>query len=185
MSSFKLHVVEPCPVLWNAMTGGNGERFCARCALPVHNLSAMTADAARHLIASPSEQICVRFECRPDGTVITRDRLAWIRSAGRTVVLAALAIIFWTTVAIVQRPWQTLARRLASGAPAGPMPTPRSRTPPGDADDAELALAEDGSLVSRMAAIKNGLRSEIRGRRSGHDRDLIRRELAKKRDARK
>ena len=104
------------------MTGGDRERFCERCALTVHNLSAMTEEDARRLIAGSNGRLCVRYFGRRDGTVINRRGGRWIGWAAHVFGLALLAIAFWASVVMVQRPWQALARRIAGVPPRVPAP---------------------------------------------------------------
>jgi hypothetical protein len=122
VASFKLRVIEPCIQPWKHMTGGDRERFCERCALTVHNLSAMTEEDARRLIAVSNGRLCVRYFGRRDGRVINRRGGGWIGRAARVFGLALLAIAFWASVVMVQRPWQALARRIAGVPPRVPAP---------------------------------------------------------------
>ncbi len=104
------------------MTGGDRERFCERCALTVHNLSALTEEDARRLIAGSNGRLCVRYYGRRDGTVINRRGGRWMGRAAHAFGLALLAVAFWASVVMVQRPWQALARRIAGVPPRIPAP---------------------------------------------------------------
>src|SRR5688572_15233601 len=59
----------PCRVSWDAMTGQGAVRHCERCRSDVYNLSEMTDEATEELLAR-SEDVCVRYYCRPDGTLV-------------------------------------------------------------------------------------------------------------------
>jgi len=120
VGSFKLRVIEPCRERWAGLTGDARERFCARCATIVHNLSALTEEEARRAIDEGDGRRCVRFLSRADGTVVFRRRARWPGRAARAVGTALLAIVFWTGVVLVQRPWHALARKLAGVPPAAP-----------------------------------------------------------------
>jgi hypothetical protein len=68
-----LEVPEPCPINWEALPGDNRTRFCSRCGLNVHNLSAMPRDEAAQLVEARSGPLCVRFARAADGRVKTLD----------------------------------------------------------------------------------------------------------------
>lgn len=56
------------------MEGNDEIRFCSHCAKSVHNLSAMTRNEARKLVAQSNGNLCVRYIKRPDGKIQTTDR---------------------------------------------------------------------------------------------------------------
>lgn len=100
----RARIASPCPATWEDMTGDDKVRYCARCSLHVHNLSAMSAAEAGDLLArhfapdgSPiSDRFCGAFFKRPDGTILTRDcpvGLARVRIAARKT-LARIAAAF-------------------------------------------------------------------------------------------
>ncbi len=68
------------------MTGDETRRFCGQCQKDVHNLSAMTEDEARGVVARPG--VCVRYSVHPR-TQTLRHR-APRRLAVRAVATAAL-----------------------------------------------------------------------------------------------
>ena len=90
-------VAKPCSANWNEMTGDERARHCAGCGMNVYNISAMTANEARGLIAShEGTRLCIRLFKRADGTVITRDcpkGLAAYRRCVTRVATAAFASI--------------------------------------------------------------------------------------------
>ena len=114
---FKLRVNEPCSQPWGSMAGDDRRRFCGRCSLHVHDLSAMREEAVMKLIAGPDPHLCIRYSMRGDGTAIIGESRVprWLRVAG----LVALGAAFWATVVLVQLPWLALTRKL-SPAPAAP-----------------------------------------------------------------
>ncbi len=78
----RLRVESPCPVAWESMRGGDRERFCAKCGLHVHNLSAMTRAQADALLGMGRERLCVNYLTRADGRPLTLDdqaELGWWR----------------------------------------------------------------------------------------------------------
>lgn len=66
-------VAAPCSADWNAMKGDEFSRFCDHCSKNVYNLSALTAEAAIHLIREKEGNLCGRFFRRADGTMLTAD----------------------------------------------------------------------------------------------------------------
>lgn len=90
-------VKEPCPESWDAMTGDAVTRFCGVCRMNVHNLSAMTREAAEALVANREGRLCIRFYRRADGTVTTVDcapkRFAAMRRAARQTMKASAALL--------------------------------------------------------------------------------------------
>src|SRR5262245_61079915 len=91
---FKLNVHAPCTESWDGMTGDDRERFCARCALPVHDLSAMNDADALTLLTAPDDRVCVRYGVRADGTVVTGGRGVWIRRVVRAALVAVVSAGF-------------------------------------------------------------------------------------------
>jgi hypothetical protein len=117
---FKLRVVAPCTEAWDGMAGHDRARFCTKCARTVHDLSAMTERDARALLTGHTDPLCVRFAVRQDGTVVTGDR--WFGRFLGALGVAVAAVVFWTGVTLLQRPWRALARVLA--ASTSPVPQP-------------------------------------------------------------
>jgi hypothetical protein len=68
-----MQVASPCPASWDDMVGGDQVRFCGSCEKNVYDLSAMSRDDAEGLLRQMSEEACVRFYRRADGTVMTAD----------------------------------------------------------------------------------------------------------------
>jgi len=72
-----VHVAAPCDADWNAMTpvDGNRARHCDRCAHSVHNLSALSREAAEALLAENADRpLCIQYSLRPDGSILTADQ---------------------------------------------------------------------------------------------------------------
>jgi hypothetical protein len=61
-SRFVPALSKPCSKDWNSMTGDDKCRFCSQCQLPVHNLSAMSAEESATLLAGRSTRHCLAFE---------------------------------------------------------------------------------------------------------------------------
>ena len=79
------------------MAGDDRARFCETCDLTVHDLSAMSDAGARALLAGPAERLCVRFNVRRDGMVVTRSRTRWL-GASLGALGIAIALIGGTLI---------------------------------------------------------------------------------------
>jgi hypothetical protein len=66
-----LEVAAPCKAKWDDMAGDDRVRFCAHCSKNVFNVSAMPRAEAEAMLAGSTENLCVRFYRRPDGTVLS------------------------------------------------------------------------------------------------------------------
>jgi hypothetical protein len=99
MNLEELEVASPCHESWEAMTGDERSRFCSKCKLSVFNLSSMTRLEAETFVRSrqPSDETCIRFYRRFDGTVITRDCPVALRK--RRLALLGLKTAATTTAA--------------------------------------------------------------------------------------
>ncbi|PCC67008.1 hypothetical protein SAMN02745121_08649 [Nannocystis exedens] len=95
MHSRNVEIKSPCHESWDAMHGDDERRFCDVCAKHVHNLSAMTRQAASDLLrAHKGEHLCVRYSNQEDGQIAFRDtvpvsRLRPVRTAFAAMLLAA------------------------------------------------------------------------------------------------
>ena len=71
----KLQVESPCHVPWDSMEGSERTRYCRKCKLHVHNVSAMSREEADLFLVklASGERHCGRIYRRPDGTVMSRD----------------------------------------------------------------------------------------------------------------
>lgn len=83
----------PCRESWDAMTGDDRTRFCARCSKNVYDLSAMTQDEAEAFLAThlDDEDACVRLYRRPDGRVLTSECVQGTRGRHARKVAAGIA----------------------------------------------------------------------------------------------
>jgi len=69
----QIEVASPCTVDWDEMEGDEKVRFCSQCQLHVFNLSAMDVEEAGARVAEHTDDLCIRFYRRADGTMLTRD----------------------------------------------------------------------------------------------------------------
>lgn len=67
-----IQVPQPCKADWDSMIGNDQARFCEHCSLTVHDLSQLTRKRARRLVSKSNGRLCVRYQRRPDGSLITR-----------------------------------------------------------------------------------------------------------------
>lgn len=71
MKKSAIAIGSPCTVDWKSMTVVDGGRFCGDCRKVVRNLSAMTEDEAKALLAEPRQaELCVRYMHDRDGEVV-------------------------------------------------------------------------------------------------------------------
>ncbi len=80
-----IHIVSPCSMDWDAMTGNEQVRFCEHCNLHVNNLSEMTRRDAMRLVRRSKGQLCVRYYQRPDGSIQTLSPRANLHEIKRRV----------------------------------------------------------------------------------------------------
>lgn len=124
-----VQVAEPCTVPWNSMRGDETVRFCGQCRMNVYDLSAVTRPEAEALLRGRGERLCVRFQRRADGTVVSSDCGPVRRSIRRRarllrVAAAGLLAMFFPSVLAG-------CGRGAAGASGAPVPN----VPGPDADD--------------------------------------------------
>lgn len=100
----RLQIAVPCHQDWNAMPGDARVRFCGQCCQNVYDVRHLRAREVAALIEAHGERMpCLRLFRRPDGTVVTRSCLEWLRTGVRVVrwsawSVAALAVGFWMQV---------------------------------------------------------------------------------------
>jgi len=69
----RMIIPAPCDADWDSMLGNDRVRFCDHCNLHVANLSAITRQEAISLVARSEGRLCVRFERKANGSVLTRN----------------------------------------------------------------------------------------------------------------
>lgn len=85
----RIQIKKPCDSDWDSMIGNDQVRFCEHCALTVHDLSQMTRKRARRLVAKSNGRLCVRYQRRPDGSLVTRMPQKLFRISRRASRIAA------------------------------------------------------------------------------------------------
>ena len=68
----RITVESPCDASWDSMIGNEQVRFCEHCNLTVHDLSQLTRKRALHLVRASKSRLCIRYQSRPDGTILTK-----------------------------------------------------------------------------------------------------------------
>ena len=97
----RVTIKTPCRESWDAMTGDDRVRFCARCSKDVYDLSAMTEDEAEAFLAThlDDQDACVRLYRRPDGRVLTSECVQGARTRHTRRAVVAVAAGLCATVA--------------------------------------------------------------------------------------
>lgn len=88
-----LQIAKPCPKDWDGMEGDSKRRFCGHCQLHVHNLSAMGEKERARLIAETGGRLCIAYELRPDGSMVTPGKGSWARRGAQPVRRAVAALL--------------------------------------------------------------------------------------------
>lgn len=68
----QIQIPNPCSADWNSMIGNDQVRFCKHCNLSVQDLSQMTRKRVLRLAAHSKGRLCIRYQRRPDGSLITK-----------------------------------------------------------------------------------------------------------------
>jgi uncharacterized protein len=79
----RMFIAAPCDADWDSMIGNDRVRFCKHCNLHVTNLSEITRPEAMRLVAQSEGRLCLRFERRSDGSVITKQAASPFHQIGR------------------------------------------------------------------------------------------------------
>jgi hypothetical protein len=69
----RLAIPSPCPESWQAMSGADGTRFCARCSKHVHDLAALEPREIEALIEATQGRFCGRMTRDRAGRLVTRE----------------------------------------------------------------------------------------------------------------
>jgi hypothetical protein len=110
----RLSIAAPCPADWDQMPGTDQVRHCTQCNRNVYNLSSMTRREAEALLRETEGQICARLYRRADGTILTGNCPAGLRTIGRRISRVAGAAM--SAVA-------TLSSATAAQFPMFPIPS--------------------------------------------------------------
>jgi hypothetical protein len=78
--ALQVQIASPCSESWASMRGDERSRYCQRCSLRVHDLSALSEAEVRALLLKTEGRVCGRLFKRRDGTVITRDCPTGVRA---------------------------------------------------------------------------------------------------------
>ena len=100
----RLRIATTCSADWNAMSGTDRARHCGQCGKTVYNVERLRPREVAALFEAHGDRVpCLRLYLRPDGTVVTRDCLAWVGAGVRRlrlgiISIATLAVGFWSSV---------------------------------------------------------------------------------------
>ncbi len=78
-----IQVESPCEASWDSMIGNDQVRFCEHCNLTVNNLSQLTRKRALRLVRASKGRLCIRYQSRPDGSLVTRSSRQKLYRIGR------------------------------------------------------------------------------------------------------
>jgi hypothetical protein len=82
-----VHIASPCNASWDGMAGSDRVRYCQQCRRNVYNLSAMSRAEAEELVRQrETQQLCIRFYRRHDGTMLTADCPVGLRRLRRAAL---------------------------------------------------------------------------------------------------
>jgi hypothetical protein len=144
VNASEIPIASPCGADWTTMkpSDRNRKRFCDTCKKHVHDLSAMSKDEARAVLASASaEGLCVRFLYDEYGDVVFQKQTiapSFLVRARRLATYAVAAAIPATLTACMGMPAQPPP--VMMGAVACPMP-PIPPPPPAPAPEAHRFAA--------------------------------------------
>ncbi len=78
-----IRVESPCETSWDSMIGNDQVRFCEHCNLTVQDLSQLTRKRALRLVRASKGRLCIRYQSRPDGSLVTRSAPQKVYHIGR------------------------------------------------------------------------------------------------------
>jgi ankyrin repeat protein len=130
------------------MAGNDQVRFCEHCNLHVTDLSAMTRQAARRLVARSQGRLCVRYVQRPDGGILTRSVPQKLYRISRRVSRIA-AGAFTATLSLSSAAAQARSES-SSGIPPAQAAIARTVTQPEVGSSLSGIISDpNGAVVSR------------------------------------
>ncbi len=126
----QVRIASPCPERWEDMRGDDKRRFCGRCELHVHNLSAMTAREIETLLRTSTGRICGRLYRRPDGTVLTQNCPVGLASVRRTLGRSAarIAALLLLILGPLTFGWLGMSRDTRGDGTVSPVAQPPGQT---------------------------------------------------------
>ncbi len=145
----RISIAAPCPADWDSMPGTDQVRHCSQCNKNVYNLSAMTRGQAKALLRQNEGRLCARLYRRADGTILTENCPAGLRTAGRRISRVAGAAM---------SAMATLSAAAAAQFPMLPIPSALQ-----EARSAVTGVVKDatGQGVSNAEVVVNRTGSEL------------------------
>ena len=116
MKELRVSFPKPCSENWDAMTPKGRNRFCARCAKTIHDLSAYSFDEAAPLLQA-GEEICVRARLTRAGGVTLRSGSTGKRGRIMLAVAASIGMAALSNPALADKrdPEGTIAGTVVMG----------------------------------------------------------------------
>lgn len=96
-----IRIASPCSADWEQMQGDDRVRHCFACNRNVYNLSSMTAQEIRNLLAQREGRVCGRLYQRRDGTVLTENCPIGLRAVMRRLSRIAGMVLSVMTPSVV------------------------------------------------------------------------------------
>src|SRR5256885_11647334 len=81
----RITIPAPCNADWEAMIGNDQVRFCEHCNLHVTDLSSMTRQEARRLVARSEGRLCIRYTQRAGGGILSKQVSAKLHPITRRI----------------------------------------------------------------------------------------------------
>lgn len=88
-----LPIVKPCSESWDRMQGDERRRFCEKCGLHVHNLSAMSARQRDRFVRNREAKDCVAYVAVADSRILVPDERHYLGKFFRKALTWALALL--------------------------------------------------------------------------------------------
>lgn len=106
MNQASVPVEARCEQRWTDLRGAGARRHCEVCDAPVTNLSLLTEEAARAVLAEGPQ--CIAYRHRPDGTIVFAESL----KRRRGLAVAAVAVLAAACSAEPSAPPDALAEKV-------------------------------------------------------------------------
>lgn len=161
MLAREVPIESPCHVDWSSMTKREAtRRFCGECKKHVHDLSTMTEDEARVLLASAeTEGLCVRTFTNERGELVFRSGAPATRLAGpdvpasrlRRAAIGAFALAAPLSLTACMGAYRPPPRAVTEPPPSVEPARPRSAEPTNSAAPAPSAAPGSAASATKAA----------------------------------
>ena len=148
MNKTELPIATPCNADWSTMDPRDRGRFCGECKKLVHDLSALRETAARKLLASKGEGLCVRYLHDEHGNVWFQEQLVarqgLLRRAGQLAAVALAPVLTACMGAAPEGEWSSAAQTATGDVEDPPVPQKPATPTPARPDAGAEAPRGDG-----------------------------------------